>query len=115
MHLILSWDLSLNLTVFEERPNFGVIVFCVVESVERPKKESVMETVDILGYGAFVFDVLATWMFVYKNIWGWVFSLISLVLWHAYGWVLGEVPILVSTTTFFFICTYGLYKWSQED
>lgn len=74
-----------------------------------------MTLIEFIGYYAFGLDVVATWLFTRKHIWAWPCSLLALIGWFVYGWLLDQRPMLVSATTFFVICLWGWYKWWQDE
>lgn len=67
--------------------------------------------IDLIGYVAFLTNVLGNLLLTRKNIAGWPVRIVSIVCWAVYGVSAESGPILVNAVTFLRINLYGWWNW----
>lgn len=73
-----------------------------------------MPYVEIIGFLAFILNVVGTLLLAWKKRSGWVVRLVSIVLWGTYAAYIWSPSLLTNACTFFMINCVGFYKWSPQ-
>ncbi len=73
--------------------------------------------IEIVGFLAFLTNVVGNFMLARKIIWAWPVRLVSITLWGFYAVDLDSPSLLANALTFFAINCYGWHHWrkTRED
>jgi len=69
----------------------------------------------LIGFAAFLLNVLGNLLLAWKNIWGWIVRIASIVLWGVYAVDVASGPMLMNSITFFTINCFGFWKWRKAQ
>lgn len=73
-----------------------------------------MNTIEIVGFLAFVLNVVGNLLLARKSIHGWVVRLASIILWGIYALEITSLAMIANSITFFGINVYGWWNWSRR-
>ena len=67
--------------------------------------------IEIVGFFAFITNVIDNLLLARKVIWAWPVRLVSIVAWGVYAWDQSSPSLLANAITFFGINCYGFHYW----
>lgn len=77
--------------------------------------KEVMPLIDLMGFAAFLTNVLGNFLLARKDRRGWPVRIVSILLWGTYAWNITSWPMVANAVTFLFINAYGWHHWGKEQ
>jgi nicotinamide riboside transporter PnuC len=72
------------------------------------------DAVEVVGFAAFLTNVVGNLLLTRKHIAGWAVRLVSITLWGIYAWDTASPSLLANACTFFLINCYGWHHWRHS-
>lgn len=70
---------------------------------------------ELVGVSGFVTNVYGNFLVARKNIYGWYWRILAIMLWGMYAYLLNGYAGMFNSVVFVGINIYGIYSWRRLD